>query len=1586
MPSKITTRSAGWETAAPRGGRTGGQTSRRGGRTRDRYGDLGKDGIDGKGGQVGGQRINVNNGVDGVPDFSTIIAKQLQNLLPTILGQVGRCHSLYRWIEKMKSVQDISGCRDNQKTWTREEFFSSNEMQMLEIKLWNTPWSGLAMLHILTNSMSWLGNGYHQKDKIQAKPGKTGQNRARNGKRGKVKSQPKVNPVKVNVKDGAEVIEFLNGPTNGDPPVLNLQTMEELCQPTLNGRDTFYNGLTLRNRDTINAAAGGTFMKRRPEECYDLIENMVAHHNDWDTFVQRSKSSSSITSSFDLEIVALKAEMVEINKNLIKVLQINQQVKAVAHNCETCGGPHSYNDCSATVGQTQNIYTAGAYQGASGYQAPVHQAPIPQPQVVTTTEFTNYMKENDAILKNMQTNMTSLPNSNLEIKNMFGHFMKMNTDSSSGSRTLPSNTITNPKEDLKGITTRSGNAYKGPTTLTTSSSPPKVVKHEIEVTKDMVPPTNNGSTKDVQPLVVQFKTPMPNYEPVVALVLEPVAAPSLLTNKEKLYELARTPLNEHCSAVLLKKLPEKLGDPDKFLIPCDFPRMDECLALADLGASINLMPLSMWNKLSLLELSPTSITFNLDQTLRYSTNYDAISVNRIDLIDVACEVYSHEVLGFSMSGNPTPSTEPIVSNSSLTLTPFGDSDFLLEETDVFLAIDDEPISPEIDDRYYDSEGYILLLEEFLNDDPSSPPIPLQELKVVEPTNEKSFIDEPRMVELKDLPPHLEYAFLEGDDKFPVIIAKDLKDEKKTTLIKVLKSHKQALAWQLFDIKGINPEFCTHKILMEDDFKPAVQNQRRVNPKIHEVIQNEVLKLPDAEIIYPISDSPWLSPVYYVLKKGGFTVVKNEENELIPTRLVTGWREKGHFMVKEGIVLGHKISKNRIEVDKTKVDVIAKLPHPTIVKGKISQRDEMPQNFIQVYEIVDVWGIEFMGPFPPSRGNKYILVAIDYLSKWVEVKALPTNDALVVCKFLKSLLSWFGTPRAIISDCGTYFCNDQFAKVMLKYGVTHRLATAYHPQTSGQLEVSNRGLKRILERTVGKNRAAWSDKLDDALWAFRTAFKTPIGCTPYKLVYGKTCHLPIELEHKAYWALKHCNYDLLTAGMVVATEPMTIQKAVQITVTLTNEAIRNGSIKKNLEKRGNVGEPSKYGNGRDDNKRTRTRNAFAITINPVRRENTSTTPKCTTCNFYHPPEVPCHTCFNFNRPRHLAKDYKVMPRNVNPVNARNPAAARGACFECGAIDGGQGHGNNSNQACGRAFMLGAEEARQDPNIMTGIEPSDLGFNYEIEIASGQLVKSIRGGSFDVIIGMDWLSNHKDEIMCHKKVVRIPLLDGKVLRVLGERLEEKVRQLMGAKAKEQKQEEMVVVRDFPKVISNDLSGLPHIKEIEFQIELVLGTILVAKSPYRLAPFEMKELSDPSKIEVVKNWEAPRNQSKVCSFLGLAGYYRRFIENFSKIVKSFNVLTHKTLLDRPKDFVVYCNASGLGLGCVLMQRGKVIAYASSDYDYEIHYHPGKVNVVVDALRSKDMIKPKRIRSMNMTLQSSIKDKILESQEEASDESAGL
>ncbi|GKE19341.1 reverse transcriptase domain-containing protein [Tanacetum coccineum] len=188
-------------------------------------------------------------------------------------------------------------------------------------------------------------------------------------------------------------------------------------------------------------------------------------------------------------------------------------------------------------------------------------------------------------------------------------------------------------------------------------------------------------------------------------------------------------------------------------------------------------------------------------------------------------------------------------------------------------------------------------------------------------------------------------------------------------------------------------------------------------------------------------------------------------------------------------------------------------------GNISSRNEMPQNNIQVCKVFDVWGLDFMGPFPQSRGNKYILVAVDYMSKWVEAQALPTNDARVVVKFLRSLFARFRVPKALISHRGTHFCNSHLEKALQRYGVTHKLSTTYHPQSNGQTKVTNRAIKRILERSVGYNPKGWSEKLNDALWAFRMAYKTPTGCTPFRLVYAKACHLPVEIEHKAHWALK-----------------------------------------------------------------------------------------------------------------------------------------------------------------------------------------------------------------------------------------------------------------------------------------------------------------------------------------------------------------------------------------------------------------------------------------------------------------------------------
>nr|GFC23684.1 reverse transcriptase domain-containing protein, chloroplastic [Tanacetum cinerariifolium] len=333
--------------------------------------------------------------------------------------------------------------------------------------------------------------------------------------------------------------------------------------------------------------------------------------------------------------------------------------------------------------------------------------------------------------------------------------------------------------------------------------------------------------------------------------------------------------------VVLKTFPEKLGDPGGFLILCDFSEFDNCLALADLGASINLMPLSIWKKLRLPTPNDTKMVPELaDRTISKPTGVAENVFVKVGFADVV----SNEV--------STPYFEPIVSNSSQNLTPFNESDFLLfEEADAFLAVDDEPILLEFDATYYDPEGDILILEALLNSD-SKPPLLNQkhycpkaynDLQVVEPD------DEPPEVELKELPPYLEYAFLGENNKWPVIIAKDLSVNKKSALINVLKSRKKAIAWKLTDIMGIDPEFCSHTNLLEDDFSPKVQSQRRVNPKIHDVIKKEVEKLLDSGLIYPISDSPWVSPVHCIPKKGGMTVIKNDENKLVPTRLVTSWR-------------------------------------------------------------------------------------------------------------------------------------------------------------------------------------------------------------------------------------------------------------------------------------------------------------------------------------------------------------------------------------------------------------------------------------------------------------------------------------------------------------------------------------------------------------------------------------------------------------------------------------------------------------------------------------------------------------------------
>nr|GEV00747.1 hypothetical protein [Tanacetum cinerariifolium] len=802
------------------------------------------------------------------------------------------------------------------------------------------------------------------------------------------------------------------------------------------------------------------------------------------------------------------------------------------------------------------------------YQAPAYQALAPQTQGVLKEDFLAYVKANDAVMRNMQTQGQNMQNELTSLTDLLTKFVNSNSASTSSSGTLPSNTIANPRSDLKVITTRSGVSYDGPQIPSPPSFLPKVVENEPEVTKDTMHPTNNGSTEDVQPSVIPTQSLILTFEPVNSPIIEhvtsPVSSPSpnqrpsipypsrlqdqklrdkANDQREKFFQIFKDLNfnNSFADALILK---QKFGPSIKSLLT-----NKDKLSLADLSTSINLMPLSVWIKLSLPDLTPTcmtlelsdrsisrpvgvaedvyvkvgtfhfpadfvvvdfdanpqvplilgrsflkteralidvfegeltlrvgkeAITLNLDQTTRYSAIYNNMTAKRIDIIDMACEEYSQEVLGFSdviASGNPTPYYDPTVSTTSLTLALFGNSDLFLEEVDAFLALEDDPTSPEVDQSYLDSEEGILLLKSFLNDDPSLPP-PNQgnympevrkELKIYEAKTNKYSIDEPSEVKLKDLPPHLEYVFLEGDDKFLVIIVTNLSVEEKTALITVLKSHKQSIAWKLSDIKGIDPEFCTQKILMEEDFEPV----------------------------------------------GGFTIVENEDNELIPTLLVTSWHvcidyhqekttftcpyetfayrhmpfglcnapgtfqrcimaifhdmikktievfmdefsvfensfqsrlsylermlkrcedtnlclnwEKSHFMVKEGIVLGHKIFKEGIEVDKDKVDVITKLPHPTTVKAENLSADHLSrlgkphQNVLDPKEINESFHLETLN-LVSTHGNSstpWFADFANYHAGNFVVKGMSSQQKI---KFFKDVKHYFWDDPFLFKIC------------------------------------------------------------------------------------------------------------------------------------------------------------------------------------------------------------------------------------------------------------------------------------------------------------------------------------------------------------------------------------------------------------------------------------------------------------------------------------------------------------------------------------------------------------------------------------------
>ncbi|KAI3767638.1 hypothetical protein L2E82_17938 [Cichorium intybus] len=1353
---------------------------------------------------------------------------------------------------------------------------------------------------------------------------------------------------------------------------------------------------------------------------------------------------------------------------------MNQSIHAIAVGCDNCSGPHLQKDCP--YDEDGNKKADACYSSGDRFDYPIrrnnwrggndfynqqqqrqqppferqqqpynqhkHAPPGFNPQHTQEKKpslediLGKFMEGSEKRHSATEVQLRNQAASIQNIENQIGQISKVLQERLPG--TLPTNTEPNPRAQAKAITTRSGKiippAVMEPEINSTPESKIGTAENEHtkdEGTKETSSPEPHQPTipfpqrlkkekedKEFKKFLEHLKQLSINIPFVDAITQMPKYAKflkDLLTNRKKMEEVSLVTLSEKCYAMMMKNLPEKVGDPGGLHLPCTFGNHASSYGLADLGASINLMPYSFYKKLNLPEPKPVRMAINLaNKAVTYPRGIVEDLLVKVDKfvfpIDFVILDMEEDDEVPILLGRPFLATARAlidVHDTKLTIrvgtdaitfgmdhtikhsTMSDDTVFHIDTFDLLLeeearAIQEENHSHEMQlaEKSFDPEKDLKELEELLKDEPhfaerEETVLPKQK----SPKNQS-------IPELKILPNHLEYTFLSDTKEYPVVISAELSQEEREELMKVLKRRKNAIAWSISDIKGISPTICSHKILMEEDSKPSAQHQRRLNPKMQEVVDKEIMKLLDAGIIYPISDSKWVSPIHVVPKKGGITVITNEKNEVIPTRTVTGWRvcidyrklndatrkdyfplpfidqmlerlsgkayycfldgfsgyfqipidpedqekttftcpqgifayrrmpfglcnapatfqrcvsaifhdmmensmevfmddfslfgdsftnclsnldkmlkrceetnlvlnwEKCHFMVKEGIVLGHKVSGRGIEVDIAKVEVIAKLPPPTNVKGvrsflghagfyrrfikdfskitkpltqllqndvkfdfndecvnafeflklqlttapimigpdwnlpfelmtdasdialgavlgqriekkfkpiyyisktlnpaqekytttekellavvyafdkfrpylilsktivytdhsaikylfnkqdakprlirwvlllqefdieiqdkkgsenlaadhlsrlenaeqkarkekevndsfpeehvmsihvnmetpwyadivnylaakvlikglthqqkkkffadikyylwdepylfrscpdniirrcvhgkeiqdilkqchqgptgghhganytarkvfeagfywptifkdattfvktcdpcqragNISSKNEMPLHSIQVCEIFDVWGIDFMGPFPNSQGNKYILVAVDYVSKWAEAKALPTNDARGVVKFLKTIFARFGVPKALISDRGTHFCNKQMENALNKYGVTHRISTPYHPQSSGQTEITNRALKRILERSVGTSRKDWSEKLDDALWAFRTAFKTPTGTTPYKLVYGKACHLPVEVEHKAFWALKSCNMD------------------------------------------------------------------------------------------------------------------------------------------------------------------------------------------------------------------------------------------------------------------------------------------------------------------------------------------------------------------------------------------------------------------------------------------------------------------------------